>query len=807
MAASGKDLQRDEVMSGRVTADGKHLSLEGRPFKVKGVTYGSFKRRLDGELFPEWSEIKKDLLQIEAAGLNTVRTYSLPPPEMLDLARELGLRLIVGLHYEDWRYETSSGRRVCKRVLDAGRRAVDEAIERCGGRPEVLAISVGNEVPADVARVHGIGAIEEVLSKLVGRVHDSDPDMLATYCNFPTTEYLHVEGQDVACHNVFLEEPSAFRRYLRHLQVECGDTPLIITELGLSADMHGEGAQAESLSWQLRTTDECGVAGATVFAWTDEWAVAGKPVEGWGFGITDAERVAKPALEVVSAWARSSMKDLRRTWPRISVVVCAYNAGEHIEESLASLNACDYPDLEVIVCDDGSSDATLEIARRFPFEVLELAHRGLSAARNEGISVARGDIAAFLDADAFCHPEWPYYLALSLEDEGVAATGGPNLPVCGAEMVERAVAEAPGGPIHVLLTDDRAEHVPGCNMAFRKDALLQVEGFDPIYTSAGDDVDVCWKILEAGHEIAFSPAAQVRHRRRDSVRGYLAQQRNYGKAERLVAARHRHRFNRLGQARWAGFIYGGPRLLPAMLRPIVYHGYQGTAPYQGIIYRRSEVARVWATALVPLVVPFSILGLLLMPLSPWSALLPALSALLLLGYGSSVAVGARPAKDESHPLAYRLLVAYLHIAQPLARAWGRLTGRPGHARRRQEPCWAGDRLAWLKELEKNLASRGCSVKAGAPHDGFDLKVSIGVLVVCRITTAVTWSWNPLSKVSLRPSRFGQLALLLMAALLLATGWQWVAHAAAILPLALLEAIVLRRVVTSSMRTTTKRAAP
>ena len=794
-------------MSARVKTDGKHLSLEGRPFRVKGVTYGSFTPRLDGELFPESSEIKKDLLQIEAAGLNTVRTYTLPPPEMLDLAGELGLRLIVGLHYEDWRYEGSSGRRASRRILDGGRRAVDEAMERCRERPEVLAMSVGNEVPADVARVHGIGAIEETLSKLVARVHDSDPHMLATYCNFPTTEYLHVEGQDLACHNVFLEDPVAFRAYLRHLQVECGDMPLLITELGLSAGVHSEEAQAESLSWQLRTSDECGVAGVTVFSWTDAWAVAGKAVEGWGFGITSAERAAKPALDVVSAWARSSLRELRATWPRISIVVCAYNAAEHIEACLTSLEASDYPELEVIVCDDGSSDGTPEIARGFPFKVLELAHRGLSSARNEGISAATGEIVAFLDADAFCHPEWPYHLALSLEDEGVAASGGPNLPVPGASMVERAVSEAPGGPVHVLLTDDRAEHVPGCNMAFRKDALLQVEGFDSVFTSAGDDVDVCWKILEAGHDIAFSPAAQVRHRRRDSVSGYLAQQKNYGKAERLVATRHRHRFNRLGQARWAGFIYGGPRVLAGMLRPIVYHGYQGTAPYQGIIYRRSEVARVWASALVPLAVPFSLLGLLLMPLSSWAALLPAVSVLLLAAYATSVATGARPEKDEPHPLLYRLLVAYLHIAQPLARAWGRLTGRPRRESRRHEPCWAGDRLAWLKELEKNLASRGCSVKAGAPHDGFDLQVSLGMLVVGRITTAVTWSWNPLSRVSLRLSRFGQVAVLLMAALLLAAGSAWVALAAALVPVALLEAILLRRLVTSSIQTTTKGAAP
>ena len=192
--------------------------------------------------------------------------------------------------------------------------------------------------------------------------------------------------------------------------------------------------------------------------------------------------------------------------------------------------ATDYPSLEVIVCDDGSTDSTVELARRYPFEVLALPFIGLSAARNAALAEATGDIVASLDADAACHPDWPYHLALSMEDEGISATGGPNLPFPGAGFIERAVALSPGAPAEVLLTDTRAEHVPGCNMAFRKKDLEAVGAFNPEFTSAGDDVDVCWKILDSGREIGFTPAAQVIHRRRDTVRGYLRQQRGYGRA-------------------------------------------------------------------------------------------------------------------------------------------------------------------------------------------------------------------------------------------------------------------------------------
>src|SRR5207302_3034104 len=174
--------------------------------------------------------------------------------------------------------------------------------------------------------------------------------------------------------------------------------------------------------------------------------VGGAAVGGWGFGITDSARRPKPALDVVSAWARSSLRSRRSRWPKVTVVVCAYNEERTIDACLRSLADCDYPDLEVRVCDDGSSDRTRELARQFPFPVLALPHRGLSVARNAGLAAAGGEIVAYLDADARCHPEWPYHLALSLADPNVVATGGPNLPVPGAGLGARAGAASQGGP-------------------------------------------------------------------------------------------------------------------------------------------------------------------------------------------------------------------------------------------------------------------------------------------------------------------------------------------------------------------------
>jgi GT2 family glycosyltransferase len=770
---------------------------------VRGATYGTFPPRRDGSPYPSADRLNDDFAAMAAAGLNVVRTYTVPPPDVLDAAAQHGLRLLVGVDYDDWRMELRPGRAASRRVFDAGRRRIEAAMELCAGRPEVFAVSVGNEVPGDVVRVHGVGLVEATLSQLVAAVHDADPEMLVTYTNFPTTEYLDVEGQDVATFNVFLERPEQLRRYLRHLHIVVGDVPLVLTELGLAAELHGEQAQADSLAWQLRLVDECGVAGATVFSWTDEWEVAGASVLGWGFGVTHTDRRPKPAADVVRKWASSSLRDVRERWPRVSVVICAYDAAETIESCLASLDACDYPELEVIVCDDGSSDATAELARRFPVRVLELPHSGLSTTRNAGSKAATGEIVAFLDADAACHPAWPYHLALSLEERNVAGTGGPNLPFAGAGLVERAVAASPGGPIHVLTSDDRAEHVPGCNMAFRRDVLEEIGGFDPVYRAAGDDVDVCWKVLDRGYDIAFAPAAQVTHRRRSTIRAYVRQQLGYGRAERLVAARHRHRFNALGQARWSGFIYGAaPRVLLSLLRPVVYHGAMGTAPFQPIVSRPAEALLARGSLLLPLALPVSLLGALAF-LSLWFLVAPALVLSGVGAYAGAVAAAARPERRETRPAIFRALVAFLHLAQPLARAWGRLSVPAHPVTSPKHSDWSGDRDSWLDSLARELATRGCRVEIGGSHDGWDLAVSRGVLLRCRVTTAVVWKWSPMHRLSLRP-RFAVALVVALAgaaaALVPLVGVALLAFLAAALAL---EAVLVVRVSRAAITATTE----
>jgi O-antigen biosynthesis protein len=658
--------------------DGKQFLRDGRRFHIRGVTYGTFRPRGDGARYPETPRLDEDLAGMAAAGFTTVRTYTAPPDDLLDAAGQRGLAVLAGAFYPDWRYLLGASRSEFRRVTAEARDTVAAQARRLASHDEVLAISLGNEIPADVVRWYGTRRVAGVLAELADVVRDADPHRLVTYANFPTTEYLPLESLDFLTFNVFLERQADFRRYLTRLHHLAGDRPLVLGEVGLDAGTtpEGEKRQAEVLDWQLATAIERGVAGSCVFSWTDEWWVGDQAVEGWHFGLTHADRTPRLAMEVAERWNARTVADLDRRWPPVSVVICAYNAEATLDECLQHTCALDYPDLEILVVDDGSTDATADIARRHPrARLLSVPHGGLSVARNAGFEAATGEVVAYLDSDAYPTPEWPYYLVLGYDGPMVGGVGGPNVPPRDAPVGEHKVARAPGGPVHVLVSDDRAEHVPGCNMSFwRSEVLAEVGGFDPVYDAAGDDVDLCWKVLDRGFEIGFHPAALVWHHRRPGARTYFKQQRGYGRAEALVEARHPDRFTPLGTARWRGHIYDS--FVPSLLRQRVYRGLYGTAAYQSV-YRGGGHTVDLAHQIG---VPVGVAALATAPLALLEPLLglPAMLALIgLLGLAVFDATRADPPRGlTGSSLAFRASVAWLHLGQPLVRLWGRWRGLP-----------------------------------------------------------------------------------------------------------------------------------
>jgi GT2 family glycosyltransferase len=764
----------------------RFLEVGGQRLYLRGVTYGTFAEQ-DGVPYPDAGTVAADFAAIGASGANAIRLYTAPPRWLLDLAHDHGLKVMVGLAWEE-HVAFLDNRRLARQIVED----VQQSAAGCAGHPALLCFSVGNEIPASIVRWHGSRRIERFIRQLCAAVKDVDQQALLTYVNFPSTEYLQLPFLDLVCFNVYLESPERFPSYLARLHNIAAERPLVIAELGLDSIRHGSQTQASVLARQMRAAYGSGCAGAFVFSWTDEWWRNEVEVEDWSFGLVDRHRRPKPALRAVErAFAEAPLG--LRPWPRISVVVCTHNGSATIADCLDALSRLDYPDYEVIVVDDGSADGTASIAAEFDVRLISTENEGLSSARNTGLQAATGQIIAFTDDDASPDRDWLRYLAHSFATSHHMGVGGPNLEPPDSHLIERAVGRAPGGPIHVLLTDDVAEHVPGCNMAFRRDALDALGGFDPQFRIAGDDVDVCWRFQERGWTIGFSASAVVLHRRRGSVRAFLKQQTEYGKAEALLERKWPERYNRGGHLAWSGRVYGAPQRARRRRARIAYGTWGGNL-FQSLYHRAPgtlgslPLMPEWYLVIAGLSV-LALVGRIHGPLVPWSEGLPIRVELILLAAAIAALVvsAARTAftaldrPGARGGIGVLGLALILSLMQPAARLVGRLRngltpwrwrGEAGFVAPwpRSRQIWSGDwrsQEKWLLELERALRAGRASVVRGGDFDRWDLRVRVGQFATASVRIAVEEHGHGRQLVRLRMwPRVSRLVPVVMAVLLL-----------------------------------------
>src|SRR5207249_10244006 len=170
----------------------------------------------------------------------------------------------------------------------------------------------------------------------------------------------------------------------------------------------------------------------------------GEGVHDWAFGLTRRDRRPKKALAAVREAFAEVPFPQDRPCPRISVVVCTYNGGRVIRDCLEGLRKLDYPDFEVIVVNDGSTDNTEAVLGEYDFRVITTENRGLGNARNTGMEAATGEIVAYLDDDAFPDPHWLTYLSAMFCSTAHVAVGGPNIGPPAAVLVAESVGYASG---------------------------------------------------------------------------------------------------------------------------------------------------------------------------------------------------------------------------------------------------------------------------------------------------------------------------------------------------------------------------
>ncbi|MGC6467359.1 MAG: glycosyltransferase [Akkermansiaceae bacterium] len=551
----------------RLQVHGKHFHLDGKPHFLRTVTYGPFPPGCPHHPAADFPEIR-------TAGFDSIRVYSLPGKALLDEAAHHGL-LVIPTHA--WAQGCDFIARPS--LFHEARNTLLSWLANFGRHPALGALLVGNEIPSDLARWMGAHRVNEHLDDLIRSAQEAVPGLPVGYANFPSTEYLEPPSADFTAFNIYLEDPEALASYLPRLHHLAGDRPVYLTEFGMDTHLNSEEDQARLLPEALRLTRQAGLAGATIYAWSDHWFNNGQTISDWSFGLLRRDGSPKPAL---GALRQTSLPlPVPENPPRISVIICTHNGFSRLRPCLDACRHLDYPDYEIIVVNDGSTDQTAELLdREKNIRAFHLDPCGLSAARNYGARQATGEILAYTDDDCRPDSQWLAWLAHTYATTDHVAIGGPNLSPTPDSLSLALTTAAPGAPTHVMLNDTLAEHLPGCHLSVRKSAFDEIGGFDPIFRTAGDDVDFCWRLRDAGHTLGFCGASFVWHHRRATPKQYLKQQMGYGQAEALLFKKHPHRFSE-GGIRWEGVVYQGSALA-IRAGDTIYAGPTGEAGYQSL---------------------------------------------------------------------------------------------------------------------------------------------------------------------------------------------------------------------------------
>ncbi len=678
-----------------VRVDGKFFCQADHYWPLRGLAYGPLVNRKTPTGFAPEAQTRADFEQIRDAGVNTLRVYEVPPMWFMDLAEEKALKLWIDIPWNQQHLflENATEQRLLRKRMAL-------TLQAFKAHPALMAICIGNEIPSELIRWQGVKKVTCFLDELADQVHQIHPQVLCTYGNYPPTEYLQPKEIDFVTFNIYLHDPACLDRYLARLQLIANGKPLVVGEFGMDTLSEGKEAQATYLKDQLRVMDQNACAGSVVFSFTDEWYKDGRIVSDWAFGVTHADRTPKPSFEALRSHYDSEQSVLTNV-PLVSVIVAAHNGGKTLTACLKSLETLDYPNYEVLVINDGSTDDTLAIAASFSsVTCIDLgSNRGLSAARNAGIKAAKGAIVAFTDADCQADARWLHYLVASFEKHDWSAVGGPNLLPRGDGPVAAAVMMTPGGPSHVMLSDQIAEHIPGCNMAFRSEALKKVGGFDPQFRVAGDDVDLCWRLLKRSMVIGFAPGAFVWHHRRPTIAAFVGQQLGYGRAESLLCRKFPSMFNMQGDHVWRGRIYDTRPQEHALHIPKVYHGLYGMGAFQplyGLPPSRLSALLTSVDYHLQTTLPLLIAGTGF----PWLAGLACINLVITILVAGANGFHA-PITSKRRRWWSRGLLMGLYLLQPFSRSFARLeqwmcmrgTGNPSKGRLEAlSRTYAGDRL-------------------------------------------------------------------------------------------------------------------
>jgi glycosyltransferase involved in cell wall biosynthesis len=229
----------------------------------------------------------------------------------------------------------------------------------------------------------------------------------------------------------------------------------------------------------------------------------------------------------------------------LSVVIPALNSASTISATLASIFSSTLSrDLfEVLVVDDGSSDSTVAVARRYPVKIYSCSERGIGPPRNLGIKMAKGDVVCFTDSDCAVEKDWLEnimdFFDRNPEADGV---GGPVLAYpCSRNKVQRLTGEIfvedQGYPekLEKVQFGSMCGMILGSNSSYRKKAVSAAGGFSE---PGGSNLELAWRLVSMGKNLFFDPNIRVSHMFPAEIASIFRQQFRWGTQSTQMKRRH-----------------------------------------------------------------------------------------------------------------------------------------------------------------------------------------------------------------------------------------------------------------------------
>lgn len=202
---------------------------------------------------------------------------------------------------------------------------------------------------------------------------------------------------------------------------------------------------------------------------------------------------------------------------KISLYIPSYNSSRTIKECLEAVLKQTAVPQEVMVIDDGSTDGSVDIIRRYPVRLIcNDGNRGLVYSRNRAFTLASGEFVAALDADCVASPDWLLNLMSVFEESDVAGAGGRVREQCTSGIADKwRCLHMNQGWGNCRL--DFPPFLYGSNTVFRKAAIEEVGFYNENLFNNYEDVDISRRIYDYGFKLVYNPEAKIEHLRKDNL--------------------------------------------------------------------------------------------------------------------------------------------------------------------------------------------------------------------------------------------------------------------------------------------------